>query len=117
MKRELKPGTIGTTGHSIEDCRAYPDEKGIETTDQPICSITNEKHCRAYPDEKGIETHSISWPGVLHLPWIAEPIPMKRELKHISRAYIRELGDLIAEPIPMKRELKRTDSIRDSSRS
>ena len=37
-------------------------------------------HCRAYPDEKGIET------GIWRVVWreescIAEPIPMKRELK------------------------------------
>ena len=37
-------------------------------------------HCRAYPDEKGIETPHIEAPRMSWF-WIAEPIPMKRELK------------------------------------
>ena len=44
------------------DCRAYPDEKGIETT-TVIKEIKDEiVNCRAYPDEKGIETldHSLN---------------------------------------------------------
>ena len=38
-------------------------------------------------------------------PWIAEPIPMKRELKLKPVADIDTYSH-IAEPIPMKRELK-----------
>jgi len=37
---------------------------------------------------------------------IAEPIPMKRELKLDNRAISRARKRRIAEPIPMKRELK-----------
>jgi len=40
--------------------------------------------------------------------WIAEPIPMKRELKHVPEATYTATT-IIAEPIPMKRELKRVD--------
>jgi len=63
------------------DCRAYPDEKGIETLCEGVHAIgaaqgiaepipmkrelkresgsttfSSTTHCRAYPDEKGIET-------------------------------------------------------------
>ena len=62
MKRELKHfpsvGT-GTATHAL-NCRAYPDEKGIETTiylsRSPSASGGD---CRAYPDEKGIETAQV----------------------------------------------------------
>ena len=37
---------------------------------------------------------------------IAEPIPMKRELKRMPALAIYALQSKIAEPIPMKRELK-----------
>ena len=56
MKRELKHNRSarigpGHAGH----CRAYPDEKGIETVIGSLwCSRGS--NCRAYPDEKGIET-------------------------------------------------------------
>ncbi len=41
-------------------------------------------HCRAYPDEKGIETIMPQSPYLSGIPrLIAEPIPMKRELKPI----------------------------------
>ncbi len=39
------------------------------------------EYCRAYPDEKGIETDFRSKYGFLAAVQIAEPIPMKRELK------------------------------------
>gem|GEM_PF-2896253 len=56
MKRELKLTILVTVGCSItEDCRAYPDEKGIETYDQGT-EKSQPPDCRAYPDEKGIET-------------------------------------------------------------
>jgi len=38
-------------------------------------------HCRAYPDEKGIETDGICQDAKNYWFPIAEPIPMKRELK------------------------------------
>ena len=61
-------------------CRAYPDEKGIETRRKPACHRTGFVYCRAYPDEKGIET-LLEQRALQELPDIAEPIPMKRELK------------------------------------
>ena len=39
-------------------------------------------NCRAYPDEKGIETLG-GFCGSSTLGIIAEPIPMKRELKQV----------------------------------
>ena len=39
------------------------------------------KYCRAYPDEKGIETEFLAGIEAPRMS-IAEPIPMKRELKH-----------------------------------
>ena len=135
MKRELKPQDLSSrlAGPSPH-CRAYPDEKGIETPslDRPkiiilplqslsrwkgnwnripkSTSIKTSMHCRAYPDEKGIETTSWNtliqymlcvlqslsrWKGNWNSVWIlryrkrhlriAEPIPMKRELKHSRR--------------------------------
>ena len=112
-----------------ENCRAYPDEKGIET-------VYNKKDCRrirviAEPIPMKRELKPVEFPQVtVPLSVIAEPIPMKRELKLRGilnvphdflhcRAYPDEkgietsdvllpvlLGKLIAEPIPMKRELK-----------
>ena len=82
MKRELKPwGYLAGEEIKLLYCRAYPDEKGIETI-FPKCrslmiatlqSLSRWKgnwniflldsiilavafNCRAYPDEKGIET-------------------------------------------------------------
>gem|GEM_PF-4057589 len=44
-------------------------------------TLTNLANCRAYPDEKGIETtQGPDWRKPSH-HHIAEPIPMKRELK------------------------------------
>jgi len=42
-------------------------------------------NCRAYPDEKGIETVPSGLPDFHFFPQIAEPIPMKRELKLADR--------------------------------
>ena len=81
MKRELKPGWIMDT--RFRACL----------------------HCRAYPDEKGIETVVVPGGGVIAGD-IAEPIPMKRELKPESPAATSIGSRAIAEPIPMKRELK-----------
>ncbi len=48
------------------------------------------QNCRAYPDEKGIETFVYILPTeITHK--IAEPIPMKRELKRLP-------GDWTMEP-------------------
>ena len=62
-------------------------------------------YCRAYPDEKGIETSKSGQVSSLFYCIIAEPIPMKRELKR-SPLCLSSMTHLIAEPIPMKRELK-----------
>ena len=44
--------------HRPKDCRAYPDEKGIETVACEGVAGDRAYDCRAYPDEKGIETDS-----------------------------------------------------------
>ena len=88
MKRELKPKFESiTTSLTTKNCRAYPDEKGIETgtllshVTRPgrLQSLSRWKgnwnlsfcsswgplfpNCRAYPDEKGIET-TLIWSKV-----------------------------------------------------
>ena len=89
MKRELKRRLPWSAWRRITDCRAYPDEKGIETS---RCMswrwLSTSPNCRAYPDEKGIETW-ISWRDKHPAIIIAEPIPMKRELKLDSPATYR----------------------------
>jgi len=57
MKRELKLEIGFVNGNSIPYCRAYPDEKGIETQLSGSANF-QAGHCRAYPDEKGIETYT-----------------------------------------------------------
>jgi len=39
----------------VGNCKAYPDEKGIETQES-ITVQSSYSDCKAYPDEKGIET-------------------------------------------------------------
>ena len=58
MKRELKLKTpLRNQNFTTQDCRAYPDEKGIETMWMVEHEPEDYEHyCRAYPDEKGIET-------------------------------------------------------------
>ena len=73
---------------------------------------TTAKDCKAYPDEKGIETIFSSRSGNLCHHDIAKPIPMKRELKHLMFLYPFDTK-LIAKPIPMKRELKHKDALSD----
>jgi len=60
MKRELKhAGFYHDTLQAADHCKAYPDEKGIETV--VTCRQRyRQQHCKAYPDEKGIETNNIS---------------------------------------------------------
>ena len=43
------------------DCKAYPDEKGIETSSASLHSHGCLRYCKAYPDEKGIETVASRW--------------------------------------------------------
>ncbi len=81
MKRELKHHQADSHGDKIWHCRAYPDEKGIET-------------CECDPGPRQ------------HILCIAEPIPMKRELKPRLDFSNGDTFRFIAEPIPMKRELK-----------
>ena len=40
----------------ISYCKAYPDEKGIETGMSADELVRLKQDCKAYPDEKGIET-------------------------------------------------------------
>jgi len=57
MKRELKRKShLAEKTALVNYCRAYPDEKGIETRRPLPLKQHGWKHCRAYPDEKGIET-------------------------------------------------------------
>ena len=57
MKRELKPNPPCPKNLGAKHCRAYPDEKGIETMEMGLTAeATTGMDCRAYPDEKGIET-------------------------------------------------------------
>ena len=56
MKRELKLASKPFRIKPNLDCRAYPDEKGIETQNGLSIPASPLADCRAYPDEKGIET-------------------------------------------------------------
>ena len=71
----------------------------------PIVIMLFSENCRAYPDEKGIETFLFGAKTQYFYRLIAEPIPMKRELKPYIMPPIA-IYMKIAEPIPMKRELK-----------
>ena len=135
MKRELKRRSSGFIPASSLPSIAepIPMKRELKRIRQLLISKPQTVYCRAYPDEKGIETCTDR--SCTNLPCnIAEPIPMKRELKpaHFDqsggiirldcRAYPDEKGietmqmpsrksgrsRMIAEPIPMKRELKLT---------
>ncbi len=41
---------------TIPNCKAHPDEKGIETSMCADDDINIKEDCKAHPDEKGIET-------------------------------------------------------------
>ena len=56
MKRELKPHYLHRCVSIFFYCKAYPDEKGIETRMYDGWIIAASANCKAYPDEKGIET-------------------------------------------------------------
>jgi len=45
-----------TSLSNVRYCKAYPDEKGIETKALNRQEYGRSGHCKAYPDEKGIET-------------------------------------------------------------
>ena len=110
MKRELKPDAAGKIYLKLVELQSLSRWKGnwnggcFATVDPDPVS-----NCRAYPDEKGIETNLGSH-RVVTINLIAEPIPMKRELKlvWVLDNFLQNLE--IAEPIPMKRELKRRPS-------
>ena len=65
MKRELKRQYPATRKATAWYCKAYPDEKGIEThvDARPIALNPD---CKAYPDEKGIETYMLGDDGEFH---------------------------------------------------
>ncbi len=54
-KRELKHYVIEDIVVCYVNCKAHPDEKGIETRSGWGCDHSR-RHCKAHPDEKGIET-------------------------------------------------------------
>ena len=110
-------------------CKAYPDEKGIETKKvaEPSCplqiiakpipmkrelkrhcfgisSAVGFINCKAYPDEKGIETKGDCM-TLSPAQWNCKAYP---DEKGIETDIVRHAlaGDHIAKPIPMKRELK-----------
>jgi len=59
-KRELKLKPLRIPCDNM-DCKAHPDEKGIETDN--LDSIASKRYliyCKAHPDEKGIETDLLS---------------------------------------------------------
>ena len=56
MKRELKRCCFSISSIEGFNCKAYPDEKGIETSEAAGGFRGIQYHCKAYPDEKGIET-------------------------------------------------------------
>jgi len=63
MKRELKQRHLKKLSGRMSHCRAYPDEKGIETPEPEQAAQYDVTNCRAYPDEKGIET-TLIWSKV-----------------------------------------------------
>jgi len=55
-------------------------------------------NCKAYPDEKGIETGSIEIMRQM-MSHIAKPIPMKRELKRFSVSCSKALIRLLLQSL------------------
>ena len=69
-------------------------------------------HCRAYPDEKGIETGYTSF-SVRNMTLELQSLSRWKGNWNVNTSQLSEtnvsiLQSLIAEPIPMKRELKQT---------
>ncbi len=85
MKRELKPLSDINILTVDADCKAHPDEKGIETITAAIDPEALQLYCKAHPDEKGIETADGGCGILAYRAAIAKPIPMKRELKLSDR--------------------------------
>ena len=80
MKRELKPASLDALAFpSAFIAEPIPMKRELKLPISPPPRPPR-CNCRAYPDEKGIETlfGLIPYQGVAA---IAEPIPMKRELK------------------------------------
>jgi len=88
------------------NCKAHPDEKGIETSHFITYPIFISLHCKAHPDEKGIETHCECHNIHTEIYKIAKHIPTKRELKREPRGPLDLWLRMIAKHIPTKRELK-----------
>ena len=107
MKRELK--RVRRLGHSrsdqSRDCKAHPDEKGIETGFDGGDKALS-KDCKAHPDEKGIETVA-SWAGKNRASIHCKAHPDEKGIETQERGCSIAKFCNIAKPIPMKRELKR----------
>ncbi len=90
MKRELKHGFLpGLEWRSRLIAEPIPMKRELKRASKPAGVILT-KYCRAYPDEKGIETNYIRLQRTRPIdPSIAEPIPMKREFKHQERGNYR----------------------------
>jgi len=87
------------------DCKAHPDEKGIETDCVLASSNSEGIIARPIPTKRELKPAPVPVVKVL-LPDIARPIPTKRELKQVEKLKVT-LEEKIARPIPTKRELKR----------
>ena len=81
MKRELKHNKHRAKGHeSLPIAKPIPMKRELKLFIPHRKVRKQGKYCKAYPDEKGIETGS-SQRFVALVTIIAKPIPMKRELK------------------------------------
>ena len=111
MKRELKRHCFGiSSAVGFINCKAYPDEKGIETKGDCMTLSPAQWNCKAYPDEKGIETDIVR--HALAGDHIAKPIPMKRELK-LPPATIFQLEQLNCKAYPDEKGIETVLSILD----
>ena len=81
MKRELKQNAYIEFEKVVRcDCRAYPDEKGIETYQKNLLLLPCEIQLQSLSRWKGNWNFVDEYDAQIH-DQIAEPIPMKRELK------------------------------------
>ena len=86
-------------------CKAHPDEKGIETS-LPTNDSNWWRNCKAHPDEKGIETELGSRDGktnTRHCKAHPDEKGIETFVKLFRSFYI---NNCIAKHIPTKRELK-----------